>query len=43
VNTTDSTPLEQVPGISDVWVGDIDGTTPTVSFSTFRFLRIGPQ
>jgi hypothetical protein len=43
VTKMDSMPMYQVPGISAVFMGDIDSTTPTVSFSTFRFLRIGPQ
>jgi hypothetical protein len=43
VNTTDSTPTYQVPGISYVYTSDSDSTAPTVSYSTFRFLRIGPQ
>jgi hypothetical protein len=43
VTKLDSTPALQVPGIAYVYVGDIDSTKPTVSFSTFRFLRIGAQ
>jgi hypothetical protein len=43
VMAMDSTPQYQVPGISYLFANENDSTTPTVSFSTFRFTRIGPQ
>jgi large repetitive protein len=43
VSGQDSTPELQVPGISYVDTYDTDDTPPTVSFATFRFLRVGPE
>jgi hypothetical protein len=43
ITIQDSTPALQAPGISYLVAYDSGGTPPTVSFATFRFLRVGPQ
>jgi len=43
VSTQDSTPALQVPGLSYIDTYDTNDVPPTISFSTFRYLRVGPQ
>jgi hypothetical protein len=43
VSTQDSTPQLQMPGLSYLDTYDTNDTPPTISFATFRYLRVGPQ
>lgn len=43
VSVQDSTPELQGPGLSYLIGYDGGDTPPTISFATFRFLRVGPE
>jgi hypothetical protein len=43
VSASDSAAYLQVPGLSYLDVDDVGDTPPTVSFSTFRYLQVGPM